>query len=140
MRDALGSSPDNVPEAGAARDDFEDWRARARAPVITIKPGTNTERAPVGTNLPRNPSVRVTDINGNPLEGVEVTFAIVEGGGRITDKDAIARGTILRRTTVKVKDAAEASVAGWELGPQPGSNILSASIGGKSQFFKTTGE
>ncbi|HEX9755686.1 MAG TPA: Ig-like domain-containing protein [Gemmatimonadales bacterium] len=52
---------------------------------MTIAAGNN-QLAPVGSALPDDPTVRVTDAFGNPILGLPVTFLVTEGGGSITDE------------------------------------------------------
>jgi hypothetical protein len=42
------------------------------------------QQAPAGAPVPTPPSVRVQDVNGNPVVGVTVTFQPVSGGGTVT--------------------------------------------------------
>jgi uncharacterized repeat protein (TIGR01451 family) len=64
------------------------------------------------------PSVRVTDAGGNPVEGVSVTFSAdpdsgsLSGAVQTTGSDGIA------------------TLGGWTLGAEPGSNTLGASAAG----------
>jgi hypothetical protein len=88
------------------------------------------QSAPVGTEVPVEPAVRVLDEEGRPVEGYEVTFVVVGGGGsvsgatRTTGADGIAR------------------VGGWTLGPTPGTNTLEAragSLAGSPVIFTAEG-
>jgi hypothetical protein len=73
------------------------------------------QRAPAGAPVAIRPAVRVTDQDGEPVAGIEVTFEVTGGGGTVdgpvqaTDADGIAR------------------VDAWVLGPEPGANTLEAS-------------
>jgi hypothetical protein len=75
------------------------------------------QTAPAGSKVPVRPAVRVTDAQGDPVQGVTVTFAVTGGGGtvddpvRTTGSDGIARS------------------GNWTLGPTPGSNTLEARAG-----------
>jgi adhesin/invasin len=99
------------------------------ATTITIN-GGNNQTAPVSTALPVNPSVKITDAGGNPVPGVNVTFAVASGGGSITGGSAIS-------------DAAGiATVGSWTLGGTPGPNTLtatSAGLTGSPRTFTATG-
>ena len=86
------------------------------APVFAIeKIEGDGQRAPAGAPVPIRPAVRVTDLDDEPVSGVEVTFEVVGGGGTVdgaiqtTNADGIAR------------------VGAWVLGPEPGANTLEAS-------------
>ena len=61
------------------------------------------------------PSVRVTDAQGRPVSGVVVDFAVTGGAGSVVPMTA---STDLN---------GDATVGLWTLGPQAGTNILSAS-------------
>jgi hypothetical protein len=77
----------------------------------------DSQSAPVGTQVPVAPAVRVVNDRGEPEADVRVTFAVTGGGGGIggadqtTDADGIAR------------------VGGWTLGSSPGTNTLEARAG-----------
>ena len=80
--------------------------------------GGNGQRAQPGHPVPIDPSVVVSNVNGRPLAGVTVTFAVASGGGVVfgavatTGSDGIA------------------AVGQWNMGPSPGSNTLTASVTG----------
>jgi hypothetical protein len=78
----------------------------------------NSQTAPPATRLPTSPTVVVEDANGNPKEGVIVTFAVASGGGSVTG--ATATSNVL----------GVATVGGWTLGPAQGPNTLTASAAG----------
>lgn len=52
------------------------------AATISIQAG-NDQTAAAGTELPTDPAVLVRDSGGNPVGGVEVTFAATTGGGSV---------------------------------------------------------
>ena len=96
--------------------------------AMTVAAGNNLT-APAGGDLPVAPSVRVTDAVGNPIAGVEVTFAVTSGGGSVID------GT---QTT---GPDGRATVTAWTVGNQPGLNTLtatSAALPGISVVFSAT--
>jgi len=72
----------------------------------------NNQSATVGTAVPVRPSVIVRDGSGNPLPGVAVLFAVIEGGGDVL-------GEIQTTTATGI-----ATVTAWVLGPAPGRNRL----------------
>ncbi len=82
-------------------------------PTMAVLDGA-TQNAPAGVAVPVRPAVRVTDGQGNPVPGVEVTFGVTGGGGSVsgavqtTDADGVAR------------------VGEWTLGPETGLNSLEA--------------
>ena len=68
--------------------------------------------------MPSRPSVTVEDTNQAPLAGVTVTFAVTGGGGTVTGAS-------------QVTDASgKATVGEWVLGPNTGTNTVTASVAG----------
>jgi len=72
----------------------------------------------VGTPAPFSPSVRLRDVYGNVVPGVEVLFSVVQGGGLVLGTPATSNSSGI------------ASVLSWVLGPNPGLNLLRASSAG----------
>jgi adhesin/invasin len=62
-------------------------------------------------------TVRVADDNNNPLEGVEVTFAVTAGGGSVSPATATTNNDGQAQTQ-------------WTLGPTVGANVLTATVPG----------
>lgn len=60
----------------------------AGTPVAVQAVGQTTYTGAVGTAVTPAPSVTVLDAGQNPLPGVRVTFAVIEGAGRLTDSVA----------------------------------------------------
>jgi Big-like domain-containing protein len=88
----------------------------------------DTQMAAAGAEVTVRPAVKVTDAQGQPVAGFEVTFVVTAGGGtlldpsRTTGSDGIAR------------------VGGWTLG-SPGMNTLEArasSLEGSPVVFRAT--
>jgi hypothetical protein len=79
----------------------------------------NGQSATGGTAVAVAPSVRVTDVNDNPVEGVSVTFAVASGDG-----------TIDPTTPVATDANGIATVNSWTLGDTAGTNTLTASAAG----------
>jgi Big-like domain-containing protein len=79
----------------------------------------DSQIAAAGTDVAVPPAIRVTDANGQPVAGYEVTFVVTRGGGALlnpsqtTGSDGIAR------------------VGAWTLG-SPGPNTLEARAGSLS--------
>ncbi len=71
------------------------------------------QAAPAGTTLPGPFGVQVVDAIGQPVEGVEIGFQVVAGGG------------VAVPTSVRTDDAGRAT-ANWRLGPSPGFHRLTA--------------
>jgi endoglucanase len=70
--------------------------------------------------------VQVLDNAGQGAAGQLVTFTVIEGGGSVTPTEA---------TT----DAQGIAEARWQLGPQPGANVLRVSNGDRSVTLRATG-
>src|SRR5690606_36510962 len=81
--------------------------------------GGDGQSAVVNTAVSTAPSVFLSDISGNPVAGVSVTFAVASGGGSLGDS-----GTV-------VTDAAGIATApAWTLGTTAGANTLNATSAG----------
>ena len=90
--------------------------ARADTPsAMTITAGNN-QTVQAGRAVPIEPSVRVTDVHGNVVAGVEVLFEVGSGGGT----------AVGRRATTNAQGTA--TVGGWTLGDAVGVNTLVASV------------
>ena len=84
--------------------------------------------ATVNTLLPTAPSVRAQDQFGNPVPGAAITFAVSQGGGRISGPAQLTRGDGI------------ATVGGWTLGTVSGANALTATLAGLTPVtFTATG-
>jgi len=78
----------------------------------------DAQTATVGAAVPTNPSIRLTNSNGEAVSGTSVTFSVTAGGGTITGGTATTDGT------------GTASVGSWTLGTTPGTNGLRATVAG----------
>jgi hypothetical protein len=87
----------------------------AGPPARITKEAGDAQKASPGSAVAVPPSVRVTDVHGNPTPGVQVTFAVVEGGGQVTG------------ATPTTNASGVASVGSWTLG-STGTNALKASV------------
>jgi hypothetical protein len=90
----------------------------------------NNQTAVAGTAVAVSPSVKVTDINGGPIAGVSITFAIASGGGSIASSTSVTDGLGV------------ATSGSWTLGTTAGSNTITASITGSANSpvtFTATG-
>jgi len=85
---------------------------------ISIQSGTG-QSAEVGTEVETAPSVLVTDANGNPVAGVEVTFAVTSGGG-----------TVSPSTPITTDADGIAAADSWTLGTTVGDNTVTATAVG----------
>ena len=86
------------------------------ATALSVAAG-GRQGANVGSPLAVSPVVKVVNRQGEPVEGVRVTFAIAAGGGSITGPSAITNAEGL------------ASVGSWTLG-SVGENRLNAQVSG----------
>ena len=91
--------------------------AAGPAALIVVNDG-NGQSANAGTALSTAPSVTLTDLAGNPVPGVSVTFAVATGGGGVT-------GAVQPTDNFGV-----ARVGSWTLGPTAGNNTLTATAAG----------
>src|SRR6185503_11936032 len=90
------------------------------ATTIDVSAGDG-QSADAGTPVAVPPRVLVADVSGNPVGGVNVTFAVGSGGGSVVPTTAVAT------------DAnGLAAVTSWTLGNNPGPNSLKATSGGLS--------
>ena len=100
------------------------------AAEIAIQAG-DAQSAEAGEAVTIAPSVVVRDADGNPVPGVEVTFAVASGGGTVDP------------TTAVTTDAdGIAAVTSWTLGATAGENTLTATSGtltGSPLTFTATG-
>ncbi|HSR91626.1 MAG TPA: invasin domain 3-containing protein, partial [Gemmatimonadales bacterium] len=84
-----------------------------------------------GTPVAVPPRVIVADVSGNPVSGVNVTFAVASGGGSVVPTTAVATGV-----------NGLAAATSWTLGNTPGTNTLtatSAGLSGSPVTFTATG-
>ncbi len=79
---------------------------------------TTSQSATAGSAVATPPSVLVTDQSGNPVSGVNVTFAVASGGGGLTGG------------SVTTSAAGLATVGSWTLGTAIGPNSLTATATG----------
>lgn len=111
------------PVAGLQKLELRAGPARWATVEVNAAPGPAAQLVPIdgldqiataGTPVPVPPAARITDGYGNPVEGMEVTFHVIEGGGSITGASVIGDQEGLAR------------VGSWTLGPDPGINRLEA--------------
>lgn len=76
-----------------------------------------TQSADPGTPVTAPPSVLVQSANGTPILNVPVVFAVSNGGGTVNGGSS---------ATVLTNASGVASLTTWVLGPNPGSNTVSA--------------
>jgi hypothetical protein len=86
-------------------------------PASIAKNAGDNQTAAAGAAVGAPPSAIIRDANGNPVPGVEVTFAVTGGGGAVTG------------ATQTTNSSGIATVGAWTLGNTPGANTLSATSG-----------
>ncbi|MCC6243933.1 MAG: hypothetical protein IT353_13905 [Gemmatimonadaceae bacterium] len=93
--------------------------------TITAGPATTiaaqsplTQTSAAGAPVGAPPSVLVTDVSGNPVSGITVTFAVTGGGGSIAP------------TTVVTNAVGTATLTSWTLGAAAGENTVTATAAG----------
>ena len=87
-------------------------------PFSMVPASDDNQSAEVGTAVAAPPAVLVVDARGNPVPGTAVSFRVVAGGGSVEGQS--------RQT-----DAAGIAMAGtWILGPEPGTNLVEATVEG----------
>jgi hypothetical protein len=90
----------------------------------------NGQTGTAGSPLPVNPQVRVTDLSGNPVAGISVTFTVTGGGGSAA--------------STQITDAAGFASVSWTLGTVAGANTLDATAtlsgGAATVGFTATGQ
>jgi N-acetylneuraminic acid mutarotase len=84
---------------------------------LTMQAGDSQIGAP-GAAVPIRPAVRFVDEHGNPVQGVEVRFAVGVGGGSATGTEVLSDTT------------GSATVGSWILGPAAGKNTMTAVVAG----------
>jgi adhesin/invasin len=92
--------------------------SQATGPGAVAITAGNDQSALVGTAVPTAPQVRVTDVQNNPVPGVEVVFAVTQGGGGIVGSPAATDANGL------------ATLGSWTLGAAVGLNALTATVSG----------
>jgi len=108
--------------------------ALTSGPAATMTNNSPTSQsAPAGTAVASAPSVIVRDASGNPVAGVEVTFATGLNSGTVDPTTPIATGT-----------DGIATVTSWVLAATPGPNTLTATasptgISGDPVLFTAAG-
>ncbi|HEU4647519.1 MAG TPA: Ig-like domain repeat protein [Gemmatimonadales bacterium] len=79
----------------------------------------DNQSAVAGNAVAKPPKVKVTDTEGNAVEGVPVTFAVATGGGSVNPS-----------TPVNTDANGFAAATSWTLGTTAGANTLTATVAG----------
>lgn len=107
------------PGLGGLTGSFSDF-VWALPSQMAILEGDN-QIAPLSTAVAIDPAVRVTDSDGNPVQGATVSFAVTQGGGTVIP------AAPLQIVTGADGVAGVARVSSWTLGGTSGPNRLEAS-------------
>jgi len=110
------------------------------ATAIVIS-GGDAQTGTVGTLLGVLPSVKAIDANGNGASGTLVTFAVVSGGGSISEPNQSLQREIGDPAVVVTGSNGVASLGGWTLGTTAGANSLTATalgLSGSPLTFRAT--
>ncbi len=97
----------------------------AAQPTTLVRQSVANQNGTVGQPVAAPPSVKVTDQNGNPVQGVTVTFSVSQGGGTVSDGSGTG-GT----ASVATSATGVATLAAWTLGTTAGANAVSATATG----------
>ncbi|HEX3805677.1 MAG TPA: Ig-like domain-containing protein [Gaiellaceae bacterium] len=114
---AVGANTLGASAAGLGSVTFDATGVAGAAGSLTVNAGEN-QSATVNTTVATAPSVLVTDVDGNPVPGAAVTFAVGSGGGTVTGASQ----------TTGVDGIA--TVGSWKLGTGTGANTLTVSTAG----------
>lgn len=87
------------------------------ATKIAINAGSG-QTTTAGTDVPIDPSVKLSDANNNPVAGVAVTFVVATGGGSATSVNATTDASGI------------ATVGSWTLGTTAGANTMTVTMPG----------
>jgi uncharacterized protein YjdB len=93
------------------------------AAATIIATTSTSQSATVSSTVGAAPAVRVNDAGGNPVSGVNVTFAVTAGGGSTSPASG---------ATVATNASGVAALTSWTLGATPGTNSVTATAAGLS--------
>ena len=126
---SVAFSPDGMILASVARPshgkgtvilfDVSEWTRRRPQSIEKIS-GEN-QRSSVGSELAKPFEVEVRDQNGNPLQGIQVTFVVITGNGRFSGDS-----TVKNMST----DANGRATVRLTLGAKPGTTVVVATVAG----------
>ncbi len=107
--------------------DVSEWTSPRPHTIQTIS-GNGQQSSP-GSALANPFIVEVRDQNGNPLQGVRVTFTVTAGDGKLSGRFGVENA---------VTDASGRAQRTLTLGPNPGANAVKASVVGIVEDYETT--
>ncbi len=91
----------------------------AAVPTTLLPNSPVTQNDTAGLQVAAPPSVKVTDVNGNPVAGVSIAFSVASGGG-----------SILPTTPILTNALGIATLTSWTLGNVVGANSVTATAAG----------
>lgn len=103
--------------AGLASDTSATVTLAAGAANTIAANSTLAQTATAGTNVASAPSVLVTDVSGNPVNAVNVTYTVASGGGTIAPASP---------ALVATNGSGLAALTSWTLGGTAGPNSVTA--------------
>ena len=113
---------------------FFELKVGHGVPSTLVKISGDNRQGPTNAPLAHPFAVEVRDQDGNPLQGVQIAFTVIAGGGTLS-----GRFTVENATT----DASGRTQSILTLGPDPGTNIVNVSAPGywrcKPVFFAAIG-
>ncbi len=132
---ATGTIRDGAAPQPNAEDSSGNGNATAVDPArprTLTKVAGDAQQGPAGGALAAPLVAAVLDQNGDPLAGVDVTFAVVVGGGMLAAIDETNPCTVVSATSsaTATTDANGQAATRLTLGRQPGPNAVEATIAG----------
>ena len=115
------------PEQPEVRPDYNEG---GRTPTQLVKISGDEQRDTFGSTLVNPLVVEVRDLDNNPLPGVEVTFTVIYGDGKLSGQSTV------EHVTTDANGRAERTLT---LGPDSVINIVEVSIEHESVTFYAVG-
>ncbi len=121
LKPTAGANQLTAAASGLAQVQFSATGTSAQ-PTTLVALSSTTLNGTVGQAITPIPSVKVTDQNNNPVQGVTVTFDVTQGGGGVSDGSGSGASA-----SVATNASGIASLASWTLGTVAGANAITAS-------------
>ena len=124
---SLAFSPDGDILASGSEDstlrlwDVSEWTINRPQPRTLQIISGNNQQTSTGSQLPNRLVVEVRDQNSRPLQGVQVTFSVIGGDGRLS------QGSTVENVNT---DANGRAAVRMTLGANPGTTVVVASVAG----------
>ncbi|MEO8140025.1 MAG: Ig-like domain-containing protein, partial [Gemmatimonadota bacterium] len=114
LKPTAGANQLTAAAAGLAQLQFSATGTSA-TPAHLLAQSSTSIAGTAGLNVGQNPSVKVTDANSNPVQGVTVTFLVTAGGGSVSDGTGSGSSVSVATNTSGV-----ATLTSWTLGQVAG--------------------